>query len=56
MMNGTADAEAAFMIINTGGRDVVINKITVRGQDSCMEQLSTLSYPQSQSLTICYVH
>jgi hypothetical protein len=25
-------AESAFLIINTGGRDVVINKITVRGQ------------------------
>ncbi len=24
--------EAAFLMINTGGRDVVINKITVRGQ------------------------
>ena len=24
--------EAAFLIINTGGRDVVINKITIRGQ------------------------
>ena len=26
--------EAAFLIINTGGRDVVINKITVRGQQA----------------------
>ena len=25
-------AECAFLIINTGGRDVVINKVTVRGQ------------------------
>jgi len=24
--------EAAFLIVNTGGRDVVINKVTVRGQ------------------------
>ena len=25
-------AQAAFLIMNTGGRDVVINKITIRGQ------------------------
>ncbi|MEM3725747.1 MAG: hypothetical protein QXK98_02655 [Candidatus Bathyarchaeia archaeon] len=31
--NGTNFAEAAFLIINTGGRDVVIDKITVRGQE-----------------------
>jgi hypothetical protein len=27
-------AQAALVIINTGGRDVVIDKITVRGQES----------------------
>jgi hypothetical protein len=27
-------AEAAIVIVNTGGRDVVIDKISVRGQDS----------------------
>ena len=31
--NGTSFAEAAFLIINTGGRDVVLDKITVRGQE-----------------------
>ena len=31
--NGTTFAEAAFLVINTGGRDVVIDKITVRGQE-----------------------
>jgi len=31
--NGTTFAEAAFLIINTGGRDVVLDKITVRGQE-----------------------
>jgi len=31
--NGTTFAEAAFIIINTGGRDVVIDKVTVRGQE-----------------------
>ncbi|RLI21636.1 hypothetical protein DRO54_03230, partial [Candidatus Bathyarchaeota archaeon] len=29
----TNGSEAAFIIINTGGRDVVIDKITVRGQE-----------------------
>jgi hypothetical protein len=28
----SSSAQAAFAIINTGGRDVVINKITIRGQ------------------------
>lgn len=32
--NATATGEAALMIINTGGRDVVIDKITIRGQES----------------------
>ncbi|MCW4007960.1 MAG: type IV pilin [Candidatus Bathyarchaeota archaeon] len=32
--NGTSySSEAAIMIINTGGRDVVIDKLTVRGQE-----------------------
>ncbi|MBS7616842.1 hypothetical protein KEJ45_06565 [Candidatus Bathyarchaeota archaeon] len=31
--NETQTGEAAIMIINTGGRDVVIDKITVRGQE-----------------------
>ncbi|UCB60284.1 MAG: hypothetical protein JSW72_09300 [Candidatus Bathyarchaeota archaeon] len=31
--NGTSFGEAGFIIINTGGRDVVIDKITVRGQE-----------------------
>ena len=29
----TTDTQAAFVIINTGGRDVVLDKITVRGQE-----------------------
>jgi len=29
----TGDDQAAFVIINTGGRDVVLDKITVRGQE-----------------------
>ncbi|MBC7130606.1 hypothetical protein H5T51_05240 [Candidatus Bathyarchaeota archaeon] len=31
--NGTTFSEAAFLITNVGGRDVVIDKITVRGQE-----------------------
>jgi len=33
-ITGQYPSEAAFVIINTGGRDVVINKITVRGQEA----------------------
>ena len=29
----TDDDQAAFVIINTGGRDVVLDKITIRGQE-----------------------
>ena len=36
---GQYPAEAAFVIINTGGRDVVINKITVRGQEAPWAQV-----------------
>ena len=31
--NGLTYSEAAFLILNTGGRDVVLDKITVRGQE-----------------------
>jgi len=31
--NGSNFAETTFLIINTGGRDLVIDKITVRGQE-----------------------
>lgn len=32
--NGTTFSEAAFLIVNTGGRDLVLDKISVRGQES----------------------
>ena len=32
--SSTYGAEAAIVIVNTGGKDVVIDKITVRGQES----------------------
>jgi hypothetical protein len=31
--NGSSNALASLMIINTGGRDIVIDKISVRGQE-----------------------
>ena len=33
-VDSAGDTQAAIMITNTGGRDVVINKITIRGQES----------------------
>ena len=38
-ITGLTPPEAAFSIINTGGRDVVINKITVRGQSTAWGQV-----------------
>jgi hypothetical protein len=32
--DGNITAWTAFLVINTGGRDIVIDKITVRGQES----------------------
>ena len=32
--DGSSTSQAAFMLINTGGRDLVIDKISVRGQES----------------------
>lgn len=32
--NGSNFAESALLVINTGGRDFVIDKVTVRGQES----------------------
>jgi hypothetical protein len=43
--NGTNFAEAAFVMINTGGRDVVIDKVTVRGQECTW---STVYYNKTQ--------
>jgi hypothetical protein len=44
--NGTTYAEGAFLIINTGGRDVVIDKISVRGQESAW---TTIYYNKTTS-------
>jgi Flp pilus assembly protein TadG len=43
--NGTNFGEAAFLIINTGGRDVVIDKIAVRSQECAW---ATVWYNKSQ--------
>jgi hypothetical protein len=32
--DSSSNPQAAFLIINTGGRDVVINKVTIRGQSA----------------------
>ncbi len=37
--NGTTFSETAFLIINTGGRDVVCDKITVRGQECAWDTI-----------------
>jgi hypothetical protein len=37
--NGTNFAESAFLLVNTGGRDIVVDKITVRGQESVVTSL-----------------
>ncbi len=44
--NGTTFAETAFLIINTGGRDVVLDKITVRGQEC---DWTTVYYNKTQN-------
>jgi hypothetical protein len=38
-ITGQYPSETAFVIINTGGRDVVINKITIRGQEAPWAQV-----------------
>jgi len=37
--NGTTFSESAFLIINTGGRDLVLDKISVRGQETTWSDL-----------------
>ena len=43
--DGTTFAETAFLIINTGGRDVVLDKIAVRGQEC---DWATIYYNKTQ--------
>jgi hypothetical protein len=44
-------AQAAFMLINTGGRDIVINKITVRGQSADWGNVYTAVPAKSSPIT-----
>jgi len=44
--NGTTFSEAAFLIVNTGGRDLVLDKISVRGQESSW---NSVYYNKTQS-------
>ncbi len=44
--NGTTFAESGFIIINTGGRDVVLDKIAVRGQECAWD---TIYYNKTQN-------
>ena len=48
-LNGSNFAEAAFLIANTGGRDVVIDKISVRGQE-CL--WTTIYFNKTGNLTL----
>jgi hypothetical protein len=52
MDGGTGgSAQAAFLLINTGGRDIVINKITVRGQTADWTNVYTASVDPSSPIT-----
>jgi len=53
--NGTTFAEAAFLIINTGGRDLVLDKISVRGQESSWDSLWYSKTQNSISVDLPYV-
>ena len=44
-VDNAGDAVGAIMITNTGGRDVVISKITVRGQECTTLTLNTTAAP-----------
>ena len=62
-VDDAGDAVGAIMITNTGGRDVVIDKITVRGQESAWDTVyssvladatSDLLYSTNASLAVGY--
>jgi hypothetical protein len=48
-------SEAAFLIINTGGRDVVINKVTVRGQSAGWTTVYTGVSDYTVSIDLPYI-
>ena len=51
-----AAAEAAIMVTNNGGRDVVINKISVRGQTSAWTNVFYANAAVGEDLTPDLVH
>ena len=53
--NGSAFAEAAFLIVNTGGRDVVVDKISVRGQESTWTNVYYNKTSDAISLDLTYI-
>jgi len=53
--NGSTFAEAAFLIINTGGRDVVVDKISVRGQESTWTNVYYNKTSDAISLDLTYI-
>jgi len=53
--NGTTFAEAAFLVINTGGRDLVLDKISFRGQESAWDSIYYNKTTNSISPDLTYV-
>jgi len=53
--NGTNFSEAAFLVINTGGRDLVLDKIAVRGQESNWSDIWYSKTQNSISSDLSYV-
>ena len=46
-------SQAAFLLINTGGRDIVLDKITVRGQTAAWANVYTFTGTTSADLAPC---
>ncbi len=52
---GTGSSQAAIMIINTGGRDVVLDKITCRGQEKLWSGIYYATTTQSVTPDLAFV-
>jgi len=53
--DGTSFAETGFLVINTGGRDLVLDKITVRGQESAWTSVWSCKTTDTINVDIPYV-
>ncbi|MGD8505610.1 MAG: hypothetical protein PVF15_02975 [Candidatus Bathyarchaeota archaeon] len=53
--NGTTYSEGAFLIVNTGGRDLVIDKIAARGQESAWTTVYYNKTSDAISLDLYYI-